>query len=173
MNIINKLFVVFIAVFLFGCTAPVLKGVVKPTNPYVVPSVAVVSENLLADALATELLYMGFTVIERNKLAKILDEQSLSLSGVLDDSKIIEVGRILNVDVLILVSGRYDAYITDRIANAAVKIVDVETGRLIGSFSYQNGKGGTPGSPADHDQKETIIETAARIATEIGKAYRF
>ena len=41
-----------------------------------------------------------FSVMERQELQKILEEHALQMSGVIDDSTVVEFGRILGVDGL-------------------------------------------------------------------------
>ena len=48
-----------------------------------------------------EFVSSGFTVIERDKLNEILDEQKLSLSGLIDTDKALDVGKLLSVDYFI------------------------------------------------------------------------
>jgi curli biogenesis system outer membrane secretion channel CsgG len=48
-----------------------------------------------------------YTVLERTALSKILAEHSLTLSGMVDETKAAEVGRLLGVEGLILGSGSY------------------------------------------------------------------
>jgi curli biogenesis system outer membrane secretion channel CsgG len=61
--------------------------------------------NSLADAFITELMDMGFDVIERTQLEKILKEQKIGMTGVLDTQTIRDVGRIAGIDILVL--GRF------------------------------------------------------------------
>lgn len=42
-----------------------------------------------------------FNILERDKLRRVLDEQNLGMSGVVDEATAIEVGRLLGVDALI------------------------------------------------------------------------
>lgn len=42
-----------------------------------------------------------FTVIERDRLQRIVDEQSLSMSGILDSESSIKAGKILGIDYII------------------------------------------------------------------------
>jgi hypothetical protein len=160
-----------ISISLFGCSFPQVKSSIRPDDNSGLPTFAMASNNFLADAIAAELFAKGFDIIERAKLRAILEEQSLNLSGALDDANLIKAGKILNVDALIFVSGSYSSGIPDRIESAVVKIIHVETGRMLGSVNYQNGHHGAPGSMADYDMKDTMVETANRISNEIAKAY--
>ena len=59
----------------------------------------------LSDAFITELMDIGFDVIERSQLEKLLQEQKIGMSGVLDTKTIRNIGKIAGVDILVL--GRY------------------------------------------------------------------
>jgi len=48
-----------------------------------------------------------YTVVERTKMEPILDEQKLSLSGLINDEQRIEIGKMLGVDAFIVGSGNY------------------------------------------------------------------
>ncbi len=56
----------------------------------------------VADMLITELVKDGtFKVVERSQLEKILSEQKLSVSGVIDPSEVAKLGKILGVSAVI------------------------------------------------------------------------
>lgn len=42
-----------------------------------------------------------FDILERDKLSRILDEQNLGMSGIVDENSAVEVGQLLGVDALI------------------------------------------------------------------------
>lgn len=56
----------------------------------------------LAEYFITEVMDIGFNVIERSQLEKILKEQNISLSGVIDTETIHKVGKIMGVDALVI-----------------------------------------------------------------------
>ena len=58
--------------------------------------------NLAADQLTTRLVNAGpFTVLERQQLAAVLEEQGFHLTGQVDPDQLAEIGRIAGVDYLI------------------------------------------------------------------------
>ena len=75
----------------------------KPPDPYKAYPGRNISDNLVA-RLVTNKYY---TVIERAELSKVLEEQALSLSGVIDENQAAEVGRLLGAEGLIMGSGSY------------------------------------------------------------------
>lgn len=100
-----------------------------------------------------------YQVIEREQLEKVFQEQKLGMSGAIDEGTAAEVGRVLGLDAIIYGScvgntrneSRYEEYV-DYLAgekkkrrcnkniaeaNATLKIVSVQTGRLLGSTTAE------------------------------------
>lgn len=82
----------------------------------------------LADMLVSDLGALGaFKIVEREELQKIVKEQELALSGLLDEAKAPQVGKLLNADVLV-----YGSFIA---AGGSVRLdakaVTVETGSVL------------------------------------------
>ena len=48
-----------------------------------------------------------YTVIEREEIAKILEEQALSLSGVIDENQAAQIGQLIGAEGLVMGSGTY------------------------------------------------------------------
>ncbi|MEW5814130.1 MAG: VWA domain-containing protein [Spirochaetota bacterium] len=68
-----------------------------------------------------------FRLVERQDLQKIMDELKLQLSGLTDDSKTSEIGKMLNAELLI--SGRL--YKKENLYELFLKLLRVETGELL------------------------------------------
>jgi len=67
-----------------------------------------------------------FTVIERNKISSILNEQTISQTGLTDEKKAVEIGKLLSAEKILLgsvIKLSNDYYIT-------TTIVDVEKGTI-------------------------------------------
>lgn len=57
----------------------------------------------IADILITELVKDGtFKVVERSQLEKVLSEQKLSISGIVDPSEVAKLGKVLGVGAIIV-----------------------------------------------------------------------
>jgi len=107
----------------------------------------------MADILATELVRnRNYEVIERARLNKVMEEQALGMTGVLDQSNVAQVGKVAGLDYIVLgnildVSAAEDSS-TGIISNLAskgrttvrsatfrvsvnVKVVEVESGKII------------------------------------------
>ena len=88
----------------------------------------------LAEELITRLFMTGkFEVVERQLLNKIIEEQELGLSGLIDDDSAIALGRILGVDAV--ASGS----ITDLGSSLKVnaRLISTETGTIFAVASVE------------------------------------
>jgi len=85
----------------------------------------------LADMLITDIARSyQIQVVERESLEKIINEQKLAISGLMDKSQTMKIGKLLNVNKLI-----YGSYIIlDDTIRIDAKITEVETGRIIHSM---------------------------------------
>ncbi|OGF50991.1 MAG: hypothetical protein A2231_06445 [Candidatus Firestonebacteria bacterium RIFOXYA2_FULL_40_8] len=118
----------------------------------------------LAESMVPALMEAGFEVMERSALEKLLKEQKLGLTGVVDSSQISRIGNLAGVNALIL--GNFHAekkekkrmiavrkrrgIFRPRVAvlgrietetvfnNISIRIVDVETGKVLLSSSSKN-----------------------------------
>ena len=86
-------------------------------------SLSKTAANILVSELASKPV---FTVIERSRLKKILDEQGLAMTGLLDESKAAEVGKLLAANYLIM--GHISSLGRGFIVTS--KMVNVQTGAI-------------------------------------------
>ncbi len=112
---------------------------------------------IMADNIALELMKLGFEVIERGSLDKVLSEQKLQMSGLTDPATAANVGKLLGVDAIVLgnvstsqkmqtgggfMGAGADVTTASMVSNATMKIVGVEYGKIltIVSLSYKKGQ---------------------------------
>lgn len=89
-----------------------------------------VVEEQISDMFAMRLMGAGFSIVERTQLERILSEQKLSASGLLSDSDINKIGKLMNVDLLVM--GNLDKNTFNTLyQTATVKFLDVETGEVL------------------------------------------
>jgi len=82
---------------------------------------------MFTDILRTEVFKLHhFRIVERGVIQQILQEQQLSMSGIVDDSKLLELGRILSVEKLLVC--RIDEIAETTAFN--MRVIDVETSLL-------------------------------------------
>jgi curli biogenesis system outer membrane secretion channel CsgG len=85
----------------------------------------------IADILTARLsIEDGFELVERAKLAEILAEQKLTLSGLVDSNQAVQIGKLTGAKLLIM--GR--AFKIDKKLMIVTKIIGVETSRVKGTL---------------------------------------
>ena len=99
------------------------------------------AKNQIADFFTMELLKRGYTPIERAQVQALLDEQDFQASDITSNEGAAQVGKIMNVPAVILVS--IPTY-KENISMTA-KMIDVEDGSVLwlGSGSGSTGKTGS------------------------------
>ena len=86
------------------------------------------SAEAVTDLLRTELFNTGhFKVVERQRIKKIIEEQRFQMSGITDANQAVEIGRILNVEKIMI--GTVTLLGSTHIVNT--RIVDVKTGLVV------------------------------------------
>jgi len=113
--------------------------------------------HVMADNIALELMTLGYQVIERASLDKVISEQKLQMSGIADPVTAAQVGKVLGIDAIVLGnitssqktqvssgfmgigSGVSSAQV---ISNATMKVVGVEQANVIMvvTLSYKKGQ---------------------------------
>jgi hypothetical protein len=83
------------------------------------------------DLVSTELLRLGFDVIERGKLGVVINELKLSNSGLIDDSTRRKLGSILGVEAVFIgnITGSEKIYKLGTHLN--LKFITVENGKVL------------------------------------------
>ncbi|RMH62875.1 MAG: hypothetical protein D6677_08925 [Calditrichaeota bacterium] len=85
--------------------------------------------NIVLDKMINALVNKGrFKVIERAQLEKILEEQQLGQSGIIDASTAAEIGKGLGVDAMVLGSV---AVTPDGAASIDARLIDTESAKII------------------------------------------
>ena len=97
----------------------------------------------IAESLSANLVASRFIVIERIQLEKILSEQGLTLTGVLENQQSI-IGKLKGVDAIIVgkasVSRGFAGLIyggtIDYVSNCTARMIDVSTGEIIVAATF-------------------------------------
>ncbi len=100
----------------------------------------------IADMLSTQLLNSDYNIIDRTQITLILQEQALSLSGVIDENTAPSIGKLLGVQAILtgsvnefqcvntniqMVQGAAPAYMAISSAGISLKLIDCETGQIV------------------------------------------
>jgi len=121
-----------------------------------------------------------YTVVERGQLEKVLQEQNLSNTGIVDDSQAAKIGKILGIDAIITGSVSYtskdepsESKYTDSKGNTIVqrctkrttsaqvrmKIIDVNNGQIIGTKDSKSAY-----TETKCDEKRSGLSSASALA---------
>ena len=84
-----------------------------------------------ADKLELLLVNNGYTVVDRSELDRIRDEQKFQLSGAVDDSQIVSIGKFAGADVII--TGAISE--SGGVKTLRLRAISVETARVLASVS--------------------------------------
>jgi hypothetical protein len=113
--------------------------------------------NVMADNITLELMKLGYQVIERAQLDKVLSEQGLQMSGIADPTTASKIGKIMGVDAVVLgnvtmsqktqMSSGFmgvgsDITTAQFVSDATMRVVGVEQGNIlmIVTLSYKKGQ---------------------------------
>jgi hypothetical protein len=84
-----------------------------------------------ADIIAMAMFEAGIKVVDRMFLEKILSEQKLSLSGLMEQQDYRKIGNLVNADAILWGTIQTTKLIAQRTCNLSVRLIDVETGTVI------------------------------------------
>jgi len=95
----------------------------------------------LSDILTTELSRLNkFDLIERNKMEKIIKEQNLQMSGMIDENTAVQIGKLAGAKYIVIGSitsasdtkiDKFAYYLVKVEVGIDLRIIDTETGRII------------------------------------------
>jgi len=100
----------------------------------------------VADIISAQLINSNYNIIDRSQTTRILQEQQLSMSGVIDERTVPSIGKILGVQAILtgsineyqctpvniqVAQGARPAYIYVSAAGISLKLIDCETGQVI------------------------------------------
>jgi hypothetical protein len=83
--------------------------------------------NMFSDVLRTEVFQINyFRIVERGMIQQILQEQQISMSGLTDDSQLLEIGKLISVEKLLVL--KIDEFADTLVMN--IRVIDVNTSLL-------------------------------------------
>lgn len=91
-----------------------------------------------SDQFASGLIELGFDVVERQHIANVYKELGLQLSGIIDDSTRVKLGKQLGLKGIFVGSVTGESSITWVDSHLNIKLVDIETGRIIWSATAKD-----------------------------------
>jgi curli biogenesis system outer membrane secretion channel CsgG len=102
----------------------------------------VVVEEQASDMFAMNLMGAGFSIVERTQLQRVFSELQLSSSGLLSKSDINKIGKLMEVDMIVM--GNMDGWgstWTDSYTSASIRFIDTTTGEVLVSIACSHIKG--------------------------------
>jgi len=84
-----------------------------------------------ADIISMPMFEAGIKVVDRMFLEKILSEQKLSLSGLMEQQDYRKMGHLVNADAILWGSIQTTKLMAQRTCSLSVRLIDVETGTVI------------------------------------------
>ncbi|MBC8323948.1 MAG: hypothetical protein H8E70_10300 [Candidatus Marinimicrobia bacterium] len=92
--------------------------------------------DLLRAKLITELVSMNqFDVISRDRLEELLNEQKLSLSGIMDEKSAVEIGSLIGIDAFV---DGYAAFNKNQLS-LTLHLIETKTGKILWSMTAHSG----------------------------------
>ncbi len=119
-----------------------------------------------SDAIIHQFFKTGkVEIVEREAIERILKEQRLSMSGLLDESQVVKIGKLLGADVIILGRGsalrlieeKKNRDIPNLVDTFSLKALSVETGDLLFTVRKEPGPAWTTGYQLKYCCSGTII----------------
>ena len=155
-----------ISVCLAGCSSAKVSRMqrLKPlTHPVNTISIAP-SGGVLADAVGIELFSNGVNVIDTQQISNLMIRENLNEIELMKPQNLTKL-REAGAEAFLTVRsvGGYDG----KPQSASVRLVSTMTGELVCGVSWQNGRGGAQGSPADSMMRKDIVGAAKQITREL------
>lgn len=119
---------------------------------------------LLADAVGVELSNRGFTVIDSSTTSSMMIRLNLNEIEITRPEGLAKL-RDQGIDAMLVVrvGGGYD----DNPQSASARMNSTHNGQVLAGVTWQNGFGGTAGSPADRVMRKGLTDAAAEIAAAL------
>lgn len=85
----------------------------------------------VSDLLTHEFLRLGFDVVERTELERLVKEQKLSMSGLIDPNQAVAIGKLAGADSIVMGSGALEDRQHDVLKYFTIKIIDLKSGSVV------------------------------------------
>lgn len=168
-EIVQRSFCLLFVVMLSGCASASLSISRNPNlAPQKVNKIALLpSGGALADAIGIELLNYGHTIIDTTTFTGYMARYNLNEMELVMPQNISKLSSD-GIDTVLMVKtvAGYDG----KPESATIKLVATKDGQLIAGVTWQNGKGGAQGSPADNMMRSNLTNTAKQIASGLSSA---
>jgi len=125
---------------------------------------------VLAEAVGIQLMNQGFDIVDMSASTSASARLNLDELELTRPANLKLLASEHGVDGVLIVKsvGGYDG----KPNSAAARVIDTRTGSLLAGVTWQNGKGGAQGSPADNLMRSDLSVAAKKVAEGIASALR-
>mgnify|MGYP000865272326 FL=1 len=94
----------------------------------------------LEESFTVEFLRMGCNPVDRGHLNRLLKEQALSQTGIIDSNHALEIGKLAGANAIVIGSGIVETrQRLDVLRKAFIQVIDVETSSVLLAGTLQTG----------------------------------
>lgn len=155
---------------ILACAGSKVSSMKGPAPSEAVASIAMApSGGVLADAIAVELFNRGFQVVDTTQTTALLTRLNLTELEIMRPESLSSL-RSSGIDAVL--SARSVAGYDGRPQSASVRVNSTGTGQILAGVTWQNGRGGAVGSPADSMMRSDLSEAASEVAGELAQRLR-
>lgn len=161
---------VVIGFSILACAGSKVSSMKGPAPSEEVAAIAMApSGGVLADAIAVELFNRGFEVVDTAQTTALLSRLNLTELEILRPESL---SSLRSSGIGAVLSARSVAGYDGRPQSASVRVSSTSTGQILAGVTWQNGRGGAVGSPADSMMRSDLSEAASEVAEELAKRLR-
>ncbi len=124
------------------------------------------SGGVLADSIGLELFGNNFRVVDTQQTSNILVRLNLNELEIMEPKSMAAL-KERGIDAILLV--RSVAGYDNLPQSASVRVISTSSFNLVAGVSWQNGRGGVQGSPADRGMRKDVVEAAQEISRALIK----
>lgn len=85
----------------------------------------------VSDLLTHEFLRLGYDVVERTEIERLIKEQKLGASGFVDPNQAVAIGKLAGADSIVIGSGSLEDKQRDELKYFTLKVIDLKSGSVI------------------------------------------
>lgn len=85
----------------------------------------------VSDLLIHEFLRLGYDVVERTEIERLIKEQKLGASGFVDPNQAVAIGKLAGADSIVIGSGALEDKQRDVLKYFTIKVIDLKSGSVV------------------------------------------
>ncbi|MBL8032206.1 MAG: hypothetical protein JNJ69_00785 [Leptospiraceae bacterium] len=160
----KEILLLALTVFFAGCRSSVDIVISRHIDPDDIRRVAIFKMDRLSyrdndkvsDLLTHEFLRLGYDVVERTEIERLIKEQKLGASGLIDPNQAVAIGKLAGADSIVIGSGALEDKTRDVLKYFTIKIIDLKSGSVVVT--------------ANLTRNLEIKEAISELSTELKKA---